>query len=227
MALRKRTALLVLAVIPVVSAAAESPRITPVVQLVERVEPAVVAVFSQSPDGNESSGSGSIIHPDGFILTADHVVRDRRGMVILGDGSLLPYRTVGRLPEKDLALIKVEPKLPLKCISLGRTDDLKTGEPVLVGGNPGGRGIVFSSGIVSSPAMMVDAPSVLAMTLGGWRNDTRDRYIQFDATSNPGNSGGPVINAEGAQIGVVTIKFFQEQNVNFAIPIDRVRRYFA
>lgn len=51
-----------------------------------------------------------------------------------------------------------------------------------------------------------------------------DRVIQFDATNNPGNSGGPVINAEGRQIAVVVGKILQEQNINYAIPIDRARR---
>jgi hypothetical protein len=57
--------------------------------------------------------------------------------------------------------------------------------------------------------------------------DVRDRFIQFDAASNPGNSGGPLLNAEGAQIGVVSASNKSEQNINFAIPIDRVRSWLA
>ena len=205
--------------------ASESPRVTPTVRLIQEVESSVVAIFSEGTDGTTAGGSGSIIHEDGFILTADHVLRGRRGMVLLSDQTVLPYRVVGRLPEKDLALVKVDSKQPLKRVMLGRSNDLRAGEPVLVGGNPGGRGIVFSSGIVSSPAMMVDAPNALVMT--AFSGDVRDRFIQFDAACNAGNSGGPLINAEGKQIGIVANKVYNEQNISFAIPVDRLRHYFA
>jgi S1-C subfamily serine protease len=195
------------------------------VQLIRRVQAGVVAVFSQGPNGSLVQGSGSVVHEDGFILTNDHVVRDRPGMVLLEDGTVLPYQTVGRLPEKDLALLRVAAKQPLTRVPLGRSADLMTGEPVVVGGNPGGRGIVFSSGIVSSPAVMINAPNALMMT--HFRGDVRDRFIQFDAMSNPGNSGGPLINAEGAQIGIVSNKNPDEQEINYAIPVDRVRRFLG
>ena len=85
---------------------------------------------------------------------------------------------------------------------------------------PGGRGIVYSSGIVSSPNFILNAPNALVMrSFGG---GVRDRFIQFDAASNLGNSGGPLINALGEQIGVVSNKNPDEENINFAIPIDRV-----
>ena len=96
-----------------------------------------------------------------------------------------------------------------------------TGEPVLCAGNPGGRGVVYSSGIVSSPNFILTAPTALVMRY--FSGDVRDRFIQFDAASNLGNSGGPLINALGEQIGVVSSKNPDEENINFAIPIDRVR----
>ena len=118
-------------------------------------------------------------------------------------------------------------KTASRCAALGslRSNDLVAGEPVLIGGNPGGRGIVFSAGIVSSPDVILNAGSALAMTY--FPDDSRDRFIQFDAASNPGNSGGPVINAEGRQVGVVVAKNLQEQAINFAIPIARVHQSFA
>jgi S1-C subfamily serine protease len=207
------------------AAAADSPRNTSTVRLIREVQPGVVAIFSQQAGGNNDTGSGSVIHQDGFILTNDHVVRNRPGVVLLSDDTVLPYRIVGRLPEKDLALVQVTPKQPLKPIPLGRSADLMTGEPVVVGGNPGGQGIVFSSGIISSPAVMINAPSALVMTY--FSGDVRDRFIQIDAAINPGNSGGPLINAEGRQIGVVSNKNPREENINFAIPVDRVRQHFA
>jgi S1-C subfamily serine protease len=197
-----------------------SPRRTATVDLAARTEPCVVAIYAQG-EGEMHSGSGSVISPHGFILTNDHVVRNRSGVVLFADGETRPFRVVGRLPEKDLAVVLVSAPSPLPALPLGRSDDVMTGEPILVAGNPGGRGIVFSSGIVSSPRMMLDAPNALTMTR--FPHDTRDRFIQFDAASNAGNSGGPLINAEGHQIGVVSAGDRAAQNINYAIPIDRLR----
>jgi S1-C subfamily serine protease len=201
---------------------AGSPRRTRQVEIIEQSGASVVAIFSQAKDNTINSGSGSVIHPDGYILTNDHVVLDRPGVVLHRDHPPLLYRAIGRLWEKDLALIKVDAPKPLVSVPLGRSHDLLAGEPILIGGNPGGRGIVFSAGIVSSPRVMLGAPSALVMT--NFPDDSRDRYIQFDAASNPGNSGGPMINADGRQIGVVVAKNLQEQAINFAIPIDRVHQ---
>jgi S1-C subfamily serine protease len=199
----------------------DSPRRTHNVQIIERCGASVVAVFAFGENNAVSSGSGSVIHPDGYILTNDHVVQGREGVVVLRDRPPLRFRTIGRSPAKDLALIKVEAGRPLVTVPLGRSDDLLAGEPILIGGNPGGRGIVFSAGIVSSPSVMAGA-SALAMS--NLPDDARDRVIQFDAASNRGNSGGPLINAEGEQVGVVVGKIFDEQDINFAIPIDRVHK---
>ncbi len=190
-------------------------------EIIERCGSSVVAIFTQGKDNEVGSGSGSVIHRDGYILTNDHVVSDRPGVVLHRDYPPLPFRTIGRVSEKDLALIKVDVAKPLVAVTLGRSHDLAGGEPILIGGNPGGRGIVFSAGIVSSPSVLVGV-SALAMTY--YPDDARDRFIQFDAASNPGNSGGPLINAEGRQVGVVSSGSPGEQAINFAIPIDRVHQ---
>lgn len=200
---------------------ANSPRRTWQVDVIERLGGGVVAVFSDGKDGKTHSGSGSVIHESGYVLTNDHVVEDRSGVVLARGFPPLAYRTIGRLWDKDLALLKVDAPKPLVAIPLGRSNDLAAGEPILVGGNPGGRGIVFSSGIVSAAEVM---DGMSALTMAAFPDDARDRFIQFDAASNPGNSGGPVINAEGRQIGVVVRKILSEQDINYAIPIDRARR---
>jgi S1-C subfamily serine protease len=205
-------------------AAPAGPRRTWQVAVIERCGPSVAAIFTEDKDHNLVSGSGSVIHADGYILTNDHVVQDRPGAVLLRGFPPLAFRTIGRLWEKDLALLKVEAGKPLAAVPLGRSHDVLAGEPILVGGNPGGRGVVFSSGIVSAPDILL-GPSALTMTF--FPDDARDRFLQFDAASNPGNSGGPVINAEGEQIAVVVSKVLQEQDINFAIPIDRAHRAFA
>jgi S1-C subfamily serine protease len=201
----------------------DSPRRTRQVEIIERYGPSVVAIFTKGKDNTLGSGSGSVIHRDGYILTNDHVVVDHPGVVLHPDFPPLPFRTIGRLKEKDLALIKVDVPKALVTVPLGRSHDLLAGEPILIGGNPSGRGIVFSAGIVSSPKVMIGV-SAFAMTF--YPNDSRDRFIQFDAASNPGNSGGPMINAEGRQVGVVVGKIFEEQAINYAIPIDRAHQSF-
>ena len=201
---------------------ADSPRFSETVRVVQKTEAAVAAVFSQA-EGSLSMGSGSVVHPGGYVLTNEHVIANRPGVVLLKGHKPLKYRIVGSLPEKDLCLLKVSTKEPLPhYIRLGRSHDLMTGEPILCAGNPGGRGIVYSSGIVSSPRFIVNAPN--ALTMYYFNTDVRDRFIQFDAASNGGNSGGPLINVLGEQVGVVASKNLKEENINFAIPIDRVRQ---
>jgi S1-C subfamily serine protease len=201
---------------------AESPRETSTVRLIRNLQDGVVAVFSDDKDG-WTAGSGSVIHESGFILTNNHVVEDRSGHVLFADGTVLPYELFGRITEKDLAVIKVTPDHPCTRVPLGRSHDLMAGEPILVMGNPGGRGLVFSSGILSSTGIFAKGPNALAMSR--FKESTRDRFLQFDATSNHGNSGGPLVNAEGREIGMVTLKDPHENNTNYAIPIDRVRTW--
>ena len=214
-------ALLVVAAVCFADPPENSPRVTDTVRIVRKTEPAVAAVFSQA-EGRLSMGSGSVVHRDGYVLTNDHVVAGMGGVVLLKDHQLpLEYEIIGRMPEKDLCLLKIGAAKPLHSLRLGRSNDLMTGEPVLCAGNPGGRGVVYSSGIVSSPNFILTAPNALVMRY--FSADVRDRFIQFDAASNLGNSGGPLINALGEQIGVVSNKNPDEENINFAIPIDRVR----
>ncbi len=198
-----------------------SPRHTPIVRVVQKTEHAVAALFSQK--GNVlNMGSGSLIHRDGYVLTNDHVIGGNPGVVLFKDQDPINYAIVGRMPEKDLCLLRAKPPKAIKPLRLGRSNDLVTGEPILCAGNPGGRGIVYSSGIISSPNFMLTAPNALVVHY--LRHDVRDRFIQFDAASNQGNSGGALINALGEQIGVVSNKSPGEENINFAIPIDRVRQ---
>ena len=146
----------------------------------------------------------------------------------------VPYRVVGRLPERDVAVLKVDASHVKAVIALGRSHDLRAGEPILVGGNPSGRGIVFATGIVNSPSIDPSWPNILVKSY--WRNEMeeaarkklhstggRPDFIQFDASSNRGNSGGPLVNAEGRLIGVVAQKSFEEESINWAIPIDQIR----
>jgi S1-C subfamily serine protease len=143
--------------------AEDSVRLTPTVELIRRVKTSVVPIFAFGKNDNLSSGAGAVIHPSGFILTADHVTRDLEGVALFGM-TREPYRLVGRLPEKDLAILKVAAPKPRAFLPLGRSREVWEGETVLAIGNPGGRGIVFSQGIVSCASLDPSWPSVLSQT---------------------------------------------------------------
>jgi S1-C subfamily serine protease len=203
---------------------AESPRLTPLVKVIQSIEPAVVALFT--PVGDQIiSGSGTIIHEDGYVLTNNHVLPATEGFALLPNSRPIRFRVVGRVPESDIAIIRlITIKTPMAIVPLGRSADLMNGETVVVAGNPGGRGTVYTSGIVSSKSVLEGGPNALVMT--NYENSRRDDFIQFDAASNRGNSGGPLVNMDGRVIGIVSAVVNGEQNVGLAIPIDRVLRQF-
>ncbi len=200
---------------------ADSPRMTPLVRVIEKAEPAVVALYIYDEASKQyGGGSGAIVHHSGYVVTNDHVVTAEKGYALIS-GKLARFRVVGRSPEKDIAIVKllnIRGRLP--TLPLGHSHDVMNGESVVVLGNPGGRGIIATAGIISSKAVLRDAPSALAMS----QRDTtyRDRYLQFDAASNRGNSGGPVVNMEGRLIGMVW-GGTGEEGIGYAIPVDRIR----
>jgi len=214
--------------------AADDARVTPAVKLIEKVRPGIVPIFCR--EGNTvGSGAGVLVHHQGYILTADHVTQAREGVVIFGL-TRVPYKIIGRLPERDLALLKVDLPSSIAPIRVGRSDDLRIGEPIIVGGNPGGRGLVFSQGTINAPSIDPTWPSLLAQTF--FRDDAaeaalaaerkrstggRPEFIQFDAMSNKGNSGGALLNFHGDLIGIVVQKSTKEEAINWAIPVDRIR----
>ena len=203
---------------------AESPRRTPLVKVIQSIEPGVVALFT--PMENQLiSGSGTVIHEDGYVLTNNHVLPATEGFALLPNMEPIRFRVVGRVPESDIAVVRlITIRKPLAIVPLGRSADLMNGETVVVAGNPGGRGTVYTSGIVSSKSVLEGGPNALVMK--NYVNSRRDDFIQFDAASNRGNSGGPLVNMDGCVIGIVSAVVNGEQNVGLAIPIDRVLRQF-
>ncbi|MFM8263081.1 MAG: trypsin-like peptidase domain-containing protein [Pirellula sp.] len=200
-----------------------SPRITPLVKVIQRIEPAVVGLFTPIGNNQISSGSGTIIHPSGYVLTNNHVLPEPQGFALFSDSKKARFEVVSRYPESDLAIVKlIDVNTPLPTIRLGRSSEVINGEPIVVAGNPGGRGLVFTAGIVSAKEVLEGGPNAIVMS--NYVNDRRERLIQFDAASNKGNSGGPLVNMEGEIIGIVSAVIEGEQNIGFAIPIDRAVR---
>ncbi len=211
----------------------ESTRITPAVRVIGQIQSAVLPIFATATN---SAGSGAVFHESGFVLTADHVTTNSPGIALFGLHRA-DYEIVGRVPERDLAVLKVNDTSKLeRALRIGRSHDLQIGEPIIVGGNPGGRGIVYSQGIINSASIEPSWPNILMKSY--WRKETDDLqgkrerstggrpdFIQFDATTNKGNSGGPVVNFDGALIGLAALKSTQEEGTNWAIPVDRIRMF--
>ena len=206
------------------AAADNAARETPVVLAIRAVEPSIVSLFVVR-DGSIGAGSGTILHPAGLVLTNNHVVPVDEGFALVGGTTPnqqkpKKFKVWGRYPERDLAIVRLLDSADHAAAVTSSSADLMNGETVIVAGNPGGRGLAFTSGIISATSVLAGAPNALVMT--NYKVDHRPRFIQFDAASNGGNSGGPLININGQVVGVVSEKIYQEQNVGFAIPIDAV-----
>jgi len=161
-----------------------------------------------------SLGSGVIIDKRGYVVTNEHVVsRASRIQVTLKDGTSYEGELVCSDPDRDLAVIKIEPDGEVPAIAMGRSGDLMLGETVVAIGNPFGLQSSVSVGVVSATDRSIQAQNREVMT----------DLVQTDAAINPGNSGGALVNINGELIGINTAIYAQAQNIGFAVPIDKVR----
>lgn len=184
------------------------------ISVYEKINPAIVAIDAQIPSG-VSSGSGCIIDKNGIILTSSHVIdRSNNIEVTVANGEKYDALILDKVEglSKDLALIKISPKHPLKTVKLGDSSNIKVGQKVLAIGNPFGFQGTLTQGIVS-------------------RIDYRKNKIQTDAAINPGSSGGPLVNTTGEVIGINQAIYNPDDNVSnigigFAIPINEAKLLF-
>ena len=156
-----------------------------------------------------SLGSAVIMSPEGYLLTNNHVIADADQIIVaLKDGRETVARLIGSDPETDLAVLKIDlDNLP--SITLGRSEQVKTGDVSLAIGNPFGVGQTVTMGIISATGR-----NQLGL-------NTYEDFIQTDAAINPGNSGGALVDALGHLLGINTAIFSKSggsQGIGFAIP---------
>jgi len=161
-----------------------------------------------------SLGSGVIVDKSGHIVTNHHVIANADAIhVQLADGRVADARIVGRDPDTDLAVLKIDLS-PLPVASFGRSDQLKVGDVVLAIGNPIGLEHTVTHGIVSATSRQQLGIAPL------------EDFIQTDAPINFGNSGGALVDSSGALVGIntaIVAKNIGVEGIGFAIPVNMVR----
>jgi putative serine protease PepD len=216
-----------------------SNRLTGIAAIAKALEPSVVSITVTTPIGQES-GSGVVLRSDGTILTNNHVVsgaaQGGQIEVKFSDGKKMAATVTGTDPATDLAVIKASGVSDAKPATLGSSDRLRVGDPVVAIGSPLGLEGSVTSGIVSALHR--------TLTEGGGDQQQLPQFpgrgqaqggtaigdaIQTDAAINPGNSGGPLVNGTGQVVGVNTAIATSgggngNIGVGFAIPVDTAKQ---
>ena len=155
-----------------------------------------------------SLGSGFIIDKEGFVVTNNHVIEDADQIKVkLKDEREYDATIVGRDPNTDIALLKIDSGEDLPTAKLGDSDELKVGQWVVAIGSPFGLEHTVTAGIVSAKGRVIGSGPY-------------DDFIQTDASINPGNSGGPLLNLNGEVVGINTAIVAGGHGIGFAIPIN-------
>jgi putative serine protease PepD len=230
---------------PTVSANLAPAAAGSVQQVAAAILPSVVSILSSS-SSSEGEGSGVILSADGLILTNNHVIDGATTLQVqFNDGTTAAATVVGADATDDLAVIKAQSVSGLTPATLGSSADLQVGQEVVAVGSPLGLSATVTSGIVSAlnrPVATSDAQQQdpLQQLPGRGQSQTPAatqatviNAIQTDAAINPGNSGGPLVDLNGAVIGINSAIASLSSGasseagsigVGFAIPIDQAKR---
>jgi Do/DeqQ family serine protease len=184
--------------------------------------------YDSKPQPVAGFGSGVIISSDGYIATNNHVVADADNIeVTLNDKRTYKAKVIGRDPDTDIAVIKIDEK-DLPFITYGNSDLLKVGEWVLAVGNPYNLTSTVTAGIVSAKNRNLNILSGHRERDGN--SSVIESFIQTDAAVNPGNSGGALVNTKGEMIGITTAIASPTGSYSgnsFAVPVAIVKKVVA
>ena len=191
------------------------------VELANKARPAIVQVRviggpeakskSDETQFQGSRGSGFIINPQGYLLTAHHVIDKAKDIEVrLADGQRLPARIITADAQVDLAIIKVQTERELPIIPLGDSEAIRVGDLAAVLGFPFGRESSMNLGIISR-------------TGRSYPDSASYDFIQTDAGGYAGGSGGPLLNSKGHVVGIITMAS-ERGNMGFATPINVIKR---
>lgn len=178
-------------------------------EIANKCLPTIVSITTKDKQGEKiGEGSGFIISSNGFIMTNFHVLESAYTVEIrIGDAKYEDAYLAKASPDRDIAILKINAD-NLTVLPIGNSDAIISGQPVVVLGNPGGFERSVTNGIVSAVRTKGDR-----------------KFIQISAPVSPGSSGGPVINEYGEAVGIATLaSFFFTQNLNFAIPINDLKK---
>jgi putative serine protease PepD len=200
-----------------------------VAEIYRRASGAVVEVrASSSGDGGspfdqpgEATGSGFVIDADGRVITNQHVVDGADQVtVVTSEGKEHDADVVGADPSTDIALLDVEDDTDLPVLELGSSESLSVGDTVVAIGSPFGLQGTVTAGIVSGLDREIQAPDSFVI----------DGAIQTDAALNSGNSGGPLLDAQGRVVGVnsqIESRTGGNIGIGYAVPIDTAKNVVA
>ena len=184
-----------------------------VVDIAQRVRPAITQIQVEGKQG-DSSGSGVLFRSDGHLLTNFHVVDGADAVkVVIDNGRELTAKVIGTDPDNDVAVLKIDGG-PFPVAALGSAVDLHVGQPAIAIGSP--------LGLAGGPSVTVGVVSALHRRLDTRSGPPLLDMIQTDAPISPGSSGGALLDADGAVIGLTTAVATTDgaQGLGFATPID-------